>query len=175
MYCFNCGKELPNEAKFCSSCGNSLNFTAKKLTEEKNSNPVESKPIKADTTFAKSKKMTFTEAIASCFSKYAVFEGRASRSEYWWFYLFIVLIEWGYDIVLALSIPDESTRLIPQILFGVAVLLPQLSAATRRLHDTGKSGWNQLWMFTIIGIIPLIIWLASEGNSETNEYGETEK
>ena len=50
-------------------------------------------------------------------------------------------------------------------------LLPALSAAARRLHDTNRSGWWMLIAFTIIGLIPLIIWLASKGNDQSNEYG----
>ncbi len=116
--------------------------------------------------------MSFTESIAICFAKFTVFQGRASRSEYWWFYLFTLLITWAYDIVLALTVADESLRLIPQMICTFIIFIPQLTAATRRLHDTGKSGWNQLWAITIIGIIPLIIWLASEGDKKNNQYGE---
>ena len=95
--------------------------------------------------------------------KYVDFNGRASRPEYWWFYLFTVLLSWGSLIV------DQSG-----IVYGIvnlALLLPALSAAARRLHDTNRSGWWMLIAFTIIGLIPLIIWLASKGNDQANEYG----
>lgn len=88
--------------------------------------------------------MTFTESIKTCFSKYADFDGRASRSEYWWFVLFIVLVGFGVSIV------SEMLALV----FYVGTLLPSIAAAARRLHDTNRSGWLQL-----IALIPLIGWL----------------
>jgi uncharacterized membrane protein YhaH (DUF805 family) len=88
--------------------------------------------------------MTFTESIRTCFSKYATFEGRASRSEYWWFMLFVLLVGAGTAMI---SI-DLSN------LFHLATLLPSLAAACRRLHDTNRSGWLQLIM-----LIPLVGWL----------------
>ena len=56
-------------------------------------------------------------------------------------------------------------------LWSLATLLPSLAVATRRLHDTGRSGWNQLWALTVIGIIPLVIWLAKPGTRAPNAYG----
>jgi uncharacterized membrane protein YhaH (DUF805 family) len=88
--------------------------------------------------------MTFQESIQVCFNKYVDFSGRASRSEYWWFALFVFL----GSFVLGMF----STWL--NVIFLLATLLPQLAAATRRLHDTGRSGWWQL-----IGIVPLIGWI----------------
>ncbi|WP_442783095.1 DUF805 domain-containing protein [Collimonas fungivorans] len=88
--------------------------------------------------------MTFTESIKVCFSKYADFNGRASRSEYWWYVLFIVLVSFATG-----AINDKLS-----ILFSVATLLPSIAVAARRLHDTNRSGWWQL-----IGLIPLIGWI----------------
>ena len=106
--------------------------------------------------------MTFQESIKTCFSKYADFNGRALRSEYWWFALFIVLVSMGLGII------SE----IVSGLFSLAVLIPSLAAAARRLHDTNRSGWWQLIAFIpFIGWIIIIIFLAQEGNSDTNQYG----
>jgi uncharacterized membrane protein YhaH (DUF805 family) len=88
--------------------------------------------------------MNFQESVKTCFTKYANFNGRASRSEYWWFVLFIVI----GDIVL--SFVGHGTPL----LFGLATLLPSIAAAARRLHDTDRSGWMQL-----LGLIPILGWL----------------
>jgi uncharacterized membrane protein YhaH (DUF805 family) len=88
--------------------------------------------------------MTFTESIKTCFSKYADFNGRASRSEYWWFVLFIVLVG------LASSVISD----VISLLFYLATLVPSIAAAARRLHDTNRSGWFQL-----IALIPIIGWL----------------
>src|SRR5437773_11466425 len=82
----------------------------------------------------RSELMTFQESVRVCFSKYADFSGRASRSEYWWFFLFIVLVG------TATSFVSDYVSAI----FLLATLLPSLAAATRRLHDTERSGWWQL-------------------------------
>ncbi len=95
--------------------------------------------------------------------KYVDFSGRAARPEYWWFFLFTVLLTWFADIA------DPSK--VGSTIVSLALLLPSLSAATRRLHDTGRSGWWQLIALTVIGLIPLFIWLASKGNDQSNEYG----
>ena len=102
--------------------------------------------------------------LPSC-RKYVDFNGRASLPEYWWFYLFVVLLSWGAMIV-------DSSDVLSGIV-NLALLLPSLAAATRRLHDTNRSGWWQLIALTIVGLIPLIIWLASKGNVEDNQYGSS--
>lgn len=106
--------------------------------------------------------MTFQDAIKTCFSKYADFNGRAARPEYWWYVLFIVLA-------------GMATSMIHEVLGGIfylATLLPSLAAATRRLHDTGRTGWWQLLAFIpLIGVIVLIVFLAQQGSSSDNEYG----
>lgn len=97
--------------------------------------------------------MTFQESVRTCFTKYVDFNGRASRSEYWWFALFVLVV----SIVLAQVNYTLST------LFSLAVLLPSLAAAARRLHDTGRSGWWQLVAFVpVLGTIVLIVFLAQE-------------
>ena len=98
--------------------------------------------------------MTFQESIRVCFSKYADFNGRAGRPEYWWFALFIIIAS------LAMS------KLSPTLggVFSLATLLPSIAAAARRLHDTNRSGWWQLIAIVpLVGIIVLVVFLAQEG------------
>ena len=91
--------------------------------------------------------MSFTEAIRDALSKYATFSGRSSRSAYWWFYLFNILI-----LVAALLVDLAlGTSGIIYGLVGLGLLLPNLAVAARRLHDSGHSAW---WL--LIGILPLI-------------------
>ena len=88
--------------------------------------------------------MTFGESISRCFSKYADFNGRAAKPEFWWWMLFIFLASLAAGVIS----PVLSS------LFSLATLLPCLAVTTRRLHDVGRSGWWQL-----IVIIPLIGWI----------------
>ena len=91
--------------------------------------------------------MSFTEAIRDAFSKYATFSGRSSRSAYWWFYLFNILI-----LIAALLVDLAlGTSGIIYAIVGLGLLLPNLAVAARRLHDSGHSAW---WL--LIGILPLI-------------------
>jgi uncharacterized membrane protein YhaH (DUF805 family) len=108
--------------------------------------------------------MTFGESINTCFSKYADFNGRASRSEYWWWVLFTFLAS------IAINMVSHHVSGF----FSLATLLPSLAVGARRLHDTDRSGWLQLlWMVPVIGWILLIVWLAQEGK-ESSRYASPE-
>ena len=107
--------------------------------------------------------MTFGESISTCFSKYASFDGRAPRSEYWWFFLFTFLVSAASGIV------SETLS----GLFSLGVLLPSLAVGARRLHDVNRSGWFLLlWLIPIIGWIVLIVWAVQEGK-EPNCFSST--
>tara|TARA_X000000950_G_C13824274_1_gene623291 strand:- start:83 stop:328 length:246 start_codon:yes stop_codon:yes gene_type:complete len=67
---------------------------------------------------------------------------------------------------------DSSILDLVQVVFNVAILLPSYALAARRLHDVGRSGWWQLIAITIVGLIPLFLWFVTEGDSETNKYGD---
>ncbi|WP_198118128.1 DUF805 domain-containing protein [Massilia rhizosphaerae] len=104
--------------------------------------------------------MTASQSIQTCFQKYATFNGTASRSEYWWFFLF--------TLVISSAIAVFSNKL--SIVFSLATLVPSFAVAARRLHDTDRSGWWQLIILVpLIGFIVLLVFLAQEGKS--NRYG----
>ena len=116
--------------------------------------------------------MDFQTSIKTCFNKFAVFSGRASRSEFWFFVLFgflggiiTVIID-----VMILGYPYEENGPI-NLIFSVALIIPSIAVAARRLHDINKSGWWQLLWITIIGGILLIIWHATEGENKKNKFG----
>lgn len=119
--------------------------------------------ISATTTMASNEQMTFSKSISTCMGKYANFKGRASRPEYWWFYLFALLLSWGALIV------DQSG--VVGFIVNLSLMLPSTAVGVRRLHDTNQSGWWLLFAFTIIGVIPLVFWLASKGDEQSNNYG----
>lgn len=110
--------------------------------------------------------MNFVDAVKSVLvEKYATFTGRARRSEYWYFWLFnfVVGLVLG-AIFFALS-----------WIWSLAVLIPGLAVSVRRLHDTGRSGWNLLWaLLPIIGSIIVLVFLVQDSR-EDNQYGPNPK
>ena len=118
--------------------------------------------------------MSFNDAITNCLiNNYVGFEGRASRSEYWYWVLFAFLVGFAAGVMdgVIFGLEVEDTGWIGLIVW-LALFLPGLAVAIRRLHDVGRSGWWSLISFTVIGIIPLIYWLIIEGDANPNEYGE---
>tara|TARA_Y100001970_G_C13963318_1_gene714302 strand:- start:433 stop:816 length:384 start_codon:yes stop_codon:yes gene_type:complete len=117
--------------------------------------------------------MNFRIAIIKCFMLYTTFSGRAGKAEYWWFFLFTFILG------IMASVIDSTLGLDKAIggnggvttLIQIATFLPSIAVGSRRLHDTGRSGWWQLlWIVLVIGWIPLIMWLASK-SSDDNKYG----
>ena len=102
------------------------------------------------------------------FERYAVFEGRAGRAEYWWFFLANFLI--GLVIQILAGVSDA--LVILSLIYSLALLIPGLAVAVRRLHDTDKSGWWILIsLVPLVGIIVLIVFLATDGDPGANQYG----
>lgn len=111
-----------------------------------------------------------------CFTQnYANFSGRARRSEYWGFVLLQMLIAFPLYVWMQLS-DGVSLAGVLYGLFALAGLLPNLAVLTRRLHDTGRSGW---WVFVIfiplVGSILLLVWVCSDSQYGTNKYGPSPK
>jgi uncharacterized membrane protein YhaH (DUF805 family) len=114
--------------------------------------------------------MNFQTAISTCFSKYGTFKGRATRSEFWWFYLFTLLMSWGATIVGNSTAHGFGSVL--SSLISLAFFVPTLAVGCRRLHDIGRTGWWQLLMLTMIGVIVLIVWWATPTKNESSSYGQ---
>ena len=111
---------------------------------------------------------------------YAIFLGRSRRAEYWYFVLvhfIIMLISIVLDLAFDLTIKGENGESIGIItmIYGILTILPQLAVSIRRLHDTGRSGWWILIGFTIIGIIPLLIWYSTDSEAGNNKFGANPK
>lgn len=113
--------------------------------------------------------MGFVEAVKTGMAKYAVFTGRARRSEYWWFYLFFILAYLAgfvIDIVIGNEIPIFAYTIM------LALLLPELAVTVRRLHDTGRSAWSLLIAFIpIVGGIWLLVATVRDSEPSDNQYG----
>jgi uncharacterized membrane protein YhaH (DUF805 family) len=110
--------------------------------------------------------MEFNEAISSGFKNYVTFAGRASRSEFWFWTLFVVilsLIAGVLDAVLGLGFIG--------LLVSLALFLPGLAVSVRRLHDLDRTGWWLLLGFTGVGLIVLLIFDCTKGTTGPNSYG----
>ena len=102
------------------------------------------------------------KAVRTCLTKYADFNGRAARPEFWWFVLAQIVVSFILNMILP----------IVGSLFSLAMLVPSLAVGARRLHDIGKSGWLQLLgLIPVLGWILLIYWAAQPGESGANQYG----
>ncbi len=106
--------------------------------------------------------------------KYAVFAGRARRSEYWYFCLFNVLISLALGTIDGLSGLFHADAGLGVLggLYGLAVLVPGIAVSVRRLHDTDRSGWwLLLGLVPVVGAIVLLLFTVQEGNSGANRFG----
>ena len=121
--------------------------------------------------------MGFFEAIGSVFNNYFSFSGRALRSEYWYFQLFAGLayiLSAIIDATLFYSSNVDDYGPV-DLIVTLVLIVPTLAVASRRLHDSGKSGWWQLLYLTIIGGIVVLIWLVTDTIKRKNQYGPVPK
>lgn len=141
--------------------------------------------------------MGFGEAVSTCFRKYATFQGRARRSEFWFFYLFMFIVNGILGTILAVAIMTGPTReeivngvkqtvpngfsafgmimLIIAIAWTLATVLPLLGVQVRRLHDADHSGW--WWWINLVcfGWIVLLVFWVTEGTRGANRFGPDPK
>jgi uncharacterized membrane protein YhaH (DUF805 family) len=116
--------------------------------------------------------MDFQTAVKTCFANYITFRGRAPRSEYWYFVLFLVIGGITTGLLDAILFPANMISPLNSI-FSLVTCIPSLAVASRRLHDVDKSGWWQLlWFVPIVGWIIMIIWLVKPGTPGPNRFGE---
>lgn len=216
MKCPYCGKMIHQTAKKCCYCGEWLpeeqekvkNPTSSDLQEEipsiqslvdsnkpasvsavQSAMPKQvSSSLKEQTSY-----LSFGQAISTCFKKYAKFSGRASRSEYWWWVLFVNLLplpfllmyyipifiymQDGYsyfDAAMLCIIENDGSfnvvfwLYILMLLMLMITCLPSLAVAVRRLHDVGESGWNLLFsLIPIFGPLYLLLSLAGKSKEES--------
>jgi uncharacterized membrane protein YhaH (DUF805 family) len=111
--------------------------------------------------------MSFSEAVKSGFDHYTKFDGRAHRAAFWWWFLFGVLVGIAASIVDAIIGSS-----IISLLLALGLLLPNISVAIRRLHDTDRTGWWILiGLIPIIGFIVLLIFYLQKSDPGDNKYG----
>ncbi len=167
MYCKHCGKEVNAQAAVCLSCGVAVGQGSTYCAHcgaqpdplavvcVKCGSPIKKVNNQRKKPFGTTAGISFGKAISIGWKKYADFEGRATRSEYWYWVLFYILCFY------------------PTLGIGAVVLfIPSIAVAVRRLHDIGMSGWwYLLGLVPLIGWIFLIIWYCTPSQEGENEYG----
>lgn len=202
MICQHCGNPLPEGAKFCSICGHpQAQLTCSNCGTPLEPNTLFCSncgtPVGTDTTTPEAVKTSPTQRTNSVYDwdpfelneldtltfvltkKYIEFQGRASRSEFFRYNLMISLCLTIISIIMGiikLITNDIMTAIVLYILLGIidlALILPGLAIAVRRLHDTNKSGWYLLInLIPIVGPIWFLILILTKGDVYTNNYGE---
>lgn len=117
--------------------------------------------------------MEFVPAIKAGFQKYFDFDSRSSRSEYWWWSLFVFLGGFVLGLLDGMfGVVGVAGLGLLGALFTLVTFIPGISVSVRRLHDLDKSGWWLLLVFVpLIGWIVLIIWYCTRGGDEPNRFG----
>ena len=162
-FCAKCGTMLDEGTKFCSRCEAEINGAA-----DEEQNPY-APPKQSAAGFPADK--TPWQYFIGVFRKYAVFQGRARRAEFWWFTLFSFVagtILSVLDVIFDLFIMGD--RGILSTLWNLAVFLPSLGVTVRRMHDCDKSGW-----FMLIPVYGWIIIPCTKGTQGPNSYGSDPK
>ncbi len=190
MRCYACGELIDRNSESCPYCGEQIgketampfgdvlseSKTESEANVRKDETPSGSSVKPEEPSVAKdpTKSMSFTLAVKRCYRLLPIYEGRVSRREFWWFALFAVLVNIALLLICALIgyvCHSLAATLIVAFLGNLALMLPALSAGTRRLHDVGKSGW---WWFIayvpIVGPFVLLYYLAKKSDDD-NEYG----
>lgn len=117
--------------------------------------------------------MNFGQAIKSGFSNYVTFSGRAARSEFWYWTLFVVLVTMAAGILDRglFDFEEPTTTGVFGPLVSLIFFLPGLAVSVRRLHDLDRTGWWLLLVLTMIGVILLIVWDCIKGTTGPNRFG----
>ena len=198
MFCPKCGAQVPDDSGFCPVCGATMNKQANQpgyvvqpqaqpqYQQQAQPQYQQQAQPQYQQQYAQPQSNpapSFMDCIKLYFKNYANFSGRSRRAEYWFVVLFqgIVAIVLSILSSILISITDGNSAV--SIIFSVimtgwslACLVPSLALVVRRLHDLGKSG-----VYILFGLIPfaggiiLLVWEATDGSPEPNEYGYSPK
>jgi len=187
------GKSIINKDKFSTTESHPTQpITFKKPAEK---NPDNAEPYYFDSSSGKwmkteddfyagrtyiAKPMSFSDAVKACMTKFATFSGRASRSEFWWFYLLCLVCSspvsiGNYLVQYGLIYPNSIfwIAFFSSFIIGITLFLPMLAVACRRLHDIGRSGWWLLiCLIPIIGGLITLWWGITESEPRKNKYDQ---
>ena len=163
-YCTSCGSQNDDGARFCRDCGKAMSGSTPSAAR--------SEPTSHGGT---GDGMTVGYYLEG-FHKFADFEGRSSRAEFWWFTLVLYAIQIAIVALgTVLGTFSPGLGILSTVILwihGLGTLIPQLAVGVRRLHDSGRSGW---WWLVIlvpfVGWIPLLIFLVQPTDPRPNSYG----
>ena len=119
----------------------------------------------------------FVDAVKICLTKYADFKGRASRPEYWWFALFSFMLAFVAAFIPAFfsafgPTPFTAFLSLINLLISLALILPSIAVAVRRLHDIDRTGWWILiGLVPLVGLIAMLVFLTKPGTAGQNRFG----
>ncbi len=169
MYCKHCQKEVTPAGRSCPECGTVI------VELEKTMGAWDGGSLSVNPTAASSanlsavpvnKKVGFGKAIKLMFKNYFNFSGRASKSEFWWAFLF--------NMIVSTVITGLASFLPPVAILSLGLMIPGLSLSVRRLHDIGKNGWNiLLGLIPLAGMIILIVYFVKDSDGD-NRWGKVE-
>ena len=164
MICPHCGRSVP-EAAFCTECGERMNSRGAQSSSYGSAHyGTMMEPVRS---------IGFAEAVRNFFKNYAVFGGRATRSEYWFVVLFNMIVNAVLSVLGGLFGDSFLSVIFSGIvtLYSLAILIPSLALCWRRLHDIGKSGvWYFIGLVPLVGFIILLVFFCTESKPD-NEYG----
>ena len=134
--------------------------------------------------------MGFTESLKTCFGKYAKFDGRASRSEFWYFLLFCFVYMFVGGFLLGLSGATQAGIDGAILFLMIPIFIPSIAVAARRLHDINQSGWMQCifipgffadmllgtgYVIYIMTLALYAFWFSQAGKKMKNRFGAAPK
>ena len=179
-HCPTCGTENAASAAFCTHCGANLASVAAPQVPALETEPAPVFPgqaLGAGPAIEGEVSPSVMGAFGHClFRNYANFSGRASRTEYWGFFLTFVLLVLIAAFVFGVLVSLDETLGLGVLILGVlgyfAMILPMLAVTIRRLHDTGRSGWWYLINFVpYVGSIVLFVFVVLPSQEQANQWG----
>jgi uncharacterized membrane protein YhaH (DUF805 family) len=177
VYCSACAKVMSAAAQACPECGHPTAAARGPVAQALNA-PFDPRGVLGPVLTVASPKISFGDAVKSFFTNYAVFSGRARRSEYWFAVLFLFLISLPVSLLDAITNPggDFGVFTALSLLLSLATLIPSLAIASRRLHDADTSfGYYFMVLIPLVGLILLVVKLAQDGTPGANRFGESTK